>query len=311
MQPLLRARRGLQLLLAVVRGYLADDGFTWASATAFYLILSLPPLLVAASAVAIRVIGEERAGDLILDQVADLLPAERDLVAQVVHGTINGSGVAGVIAIPFLLLTGSRVFGTLILAIEGIWDISEKGRFLQRQGLRLLLLGATGLLLATSAGLDVVVSVIGGASRAETGVRSLLTSQAVPIVLVFCGLVALYRLVPPDSARWRAAIAGAVLGTVILRSAQFVFSVYVERYANFQTAYGPLASVAVLMTWALLASSAVLFGAELVVILERPTRRRELGRGKPGSAGNRGRVGEARDGMTGSPADSAPAEDAA
>ncbi len=303
MLPLLRVRRGLQLLLAVVRGYLADDGFTWASATAFYLILSLPPLLVAASAVAIRVIGEERAGDLILDQVADLLPAERDLVAQVVHGTINGSGVAGVIAIPFLLLTGSRVFGTLILAIEGIWDISEKGRFLRRQGLRLLL--------ATSAGLDVIVSVVGGASRAETGVRSLLTSQAVPIALVFCGLVALYRLVPPDSARWRAAIAGAVLGTAILRSAQFVFSVYVERYANFQTAYGPLASVAVLMTWALLASSAVLFGAELVVILERPTRRRELGRGKPGSAGNRGRVGEARDGMTGSPADSAPAEDAA
>src|SRR3954454_11359896 len=113
MLPLLRVRRGLQLLLAVVRGYLADDGTTWASATAFYLILSLPPLLIAATSIAVGIVGQEAAGDWVLDQVVALLPAERSLVERLVAASLDGGRTAGVLSIVLLALTGSRVFGTL------------------------------------------------------------------------------------------------------------------------------------------------------------------------------------------------------
>src|SRR3954447_14839196 len=98
MQPVLRARRGLQLLLAVVRGYLADDGTTWASATAFYLILSLPPLLIAATSIAVAIVGQQAAADWVLDQVVDLLPAERSLVERLVKAGLDGGRTAGILS---------------------------------------------------------------------------------------------------------------------------------------------------------------------------------------------------------------------
>lgn len=299
-----RAFRPLGMLRAVLRGYVADDGFTWASATAFYLVLSLPPLLIAAGAIAIRVVGEQAAVDFVLDQVADLLPAERALVERVVEGAVSGSDLAGLLSLPLLLVTGSRVFGTLILAIEGIWDVREHGRFVRRQLLRLALLSGAGVLVAVSAVIDFGVMTVAEATGAADGVRWALTSQLVPVVFLLAALVALYRLVPPGAAGWRATAWGAVFATVLLRLAQFLFSGYLQNVADFGTAYGPLASVAVLMTWALLASSAVILGAELVVMLERPSRRAALGHGQPGTAGRRGRTGVARDG------DDAPAPEA-
>jgi len=90
-----------------------------------------------------------------------------------------------------------------------------------------------------------------------------------PFLLVLGGLFLLYLLVPRGAATWQMALVGALLAAIVLRLAQFGFWYLLTEYLDFDTAYGPLAGIAVLMTWAVVASAIVLTGAELVATLDR------------------------------------------
>lgn len=107
----------------------------------------------------------------------------------------------------------------------------------------------------------------------------MLGSQVLPNALVFVALLSVYKVLPHNAARWRSAAVGALVGTLLLRAAQAVFTHFIRTVADFESAYGPTASVAIIMTWALIASGAVLLAAELVAVLDRrsiPGRKRQM-----------------------------------
>ena len=269
-QPLRRLPRRLRLAVLVVYrvvvGFVRHDGLTWAGSMAFWLTLSVPPLLIGLSSVAGALLGEQQAQQLLSEQVAAQLPAEGGIIRDIVGHDIPLTSLAAAGSLLFLLFSGSRVFAALVGAINAMWQHVHDDGFVRRQLMRILLVVMVGGLMLASVLLQ--LGILG--AREEIGLPAdILARYVVPVVLVVAGLALTYALIPRGRATWRTALLGAVLAAALLRVAQLAFWYLLTTTVDFSSSYGPLAGVAVLMMWAVVASAIVLIGAEFVSVLDR------------------------------------------
>jgi membrane protein len=264
----------LKTLVGIVRrtvtNFITQEGMQWAGAVAFYLVLSVPPMLIAASSLAILVMGADAARELVTDQVTEFIPVERDLIEDVADATIGGIGPAALISIVFLLFSGTRIFAALITAINVMWHEVEQAGFVRMQVVRAIFLVTVGVLFALGAMLDGIVALAGDELPIEGVARWLVESELIPFTLLFLALLTMLKLVPRRMASWTSAVVGALVGALGLRIAQYGFTAFLATLGDFETAYGPLAGIAALMTWALVASVTVLLSAHLVAVLNQP-----------------------------------------
>jgi membrane protein len=278
----LRLDRLPALLLGVTRAFLADDGLTWAAGMAFYLVLSIPPLLIGIAALTQALTGRHDLAAGILDQATGVIPGEGDTVRRIAQGREHAFAVAGLLSLAWILVSGSRVFGVLVGCLTAMWEVPRKGTLVEREALRLALLVGALLVLAVAALAGALVADRpDGTSPVALGAW-FVGAQIVPLALVWGALTLVYRLVPPNRAGTRAAVAGGLLAAILLRIVEQAFLEIVSASPGWQTVYGPLAGVALLMTWALAASISVVIGAELVIVLEWPDRLDADGQGQPG-----------------------------
>ena len=248
-----------------VTNFADQEGMQWSGAVAFYLILSVPPLVIAAFSIAVAVVGEGTARDFVTSQVTQFLPAQEDVVRQLASRTIDSSGAAVVVSLAFLLFSGSRVFATLIAVINLMWKELPEPGFWRRQLTRIAMLVTTGLLLALAGAIDVAIAIFG--DEVPRPLAILAQSQVLPAAVLVAALFLLFKIVPRRAASWSSAITGAVVGAILLRVAQAGFTAYLATVANFRSAYGPIAGAAIVMTWALVASVIILLAAHLVAVL--------------------------------------------
>ncbi|HVM25418.1 MAG TPA: YihY/virulence factor BrkB family protein [Candidatus Limnocylindrales bacterium] len=264
----------LKTLVGIVRrtvtNFITQEGMQWAGAVAFYLVLSVPPMLIAASSLAILVMGADAARELVTDQVTEFIPVERDLIEDVADATIGGIGPAALISIVFLLFSGTRIFAALITAINVMWHEVEQAGFVRMQVVRAIFLVTVGVLFALGAMLDGIVALAGDELPIEGVAQWLVESELIPFTLLFLALLTMLKLVPRRMASWTSAVVGALVGALGLRIAQYGFTAFLATLGDFETAYGPLAGIAALMTWALVASVTVLLSAHLVAVLNQP-----------------------------------------
>lgn len=264
------AGRAARVVWTAVTNFVDQEGMQWSGAVAFYLVLSVPPLVIAAFSVAVAVAGEAAARDFVTSQVTQFLPAQEDVVRQIASRTISVTGAAVPVSLAFLLFSGSRVFATLIAVINVMWQELPQPGFWRRQVVRVAMLVTTGVLLAVAGAIDVAIAIIGNEVPAPVAI--LAQSQLLPAALLVAALLLLFKTVPRGAASWSSALTGAVAGAVMLRIAQAGFTAYLATVANFKSAYGPIAGAAIVMTWALVASAIILLAAHLVAVLNRGPR---------------------------------------
>ena len=265
-------RRPVRVLRRTITNYFDEEGLQWSGAVAFYLVLSMPPLLIAAVSIGVVIVGPETARSFLVEQVTRLLPAERGIVSDIVQQTINSSGAAAAAALGFLLFSGSRVFASLIAAINIMWQEVEPSGFWRRQAQRIGMVLTAGVLLALAGLADLALAFSTDALDLPVGIRALAQSQVVPSLFLGSALFLLFFLVPRRAASWQAALLGAVVGALGLRVAQWIFTGYLRTFGGFDSAYGPVAGLAAVLTWALVASAVILLAAQLVSVLHSPDR---------------------------------------
>lgn len=270
------------LAVGVVRSFFADDGITWAAGMAFYLVLSIPPLLIGLGAVGHVMTSRDDLVATLVGRLTQIIPGEGAAVQQLATARGRDVAVAGLLALGWILVSGSRIFGVLTASIEGMWDVPRKGGLIERELLRFALLAGALVVLVVASLVSAWAGNLDGSASPARFAAWLVGAQLVPLALVAAALTVLYRAIPPGKARTRPALAGALVATVLLRVIEFAFIEIFAASSGWQSVYGPLAGVALLMTWALAASATIVVGAEVVILLERPERLHELGIGAPG-----------------------------
>ncbi len=89
-------------------------------------------------------------------------------------------------------------------------------------------------------------------------VRSLLL-----IFVVFIGIVLIYNFAPSGKRKWRFFSPGAILATILILLSSYLFSFYVANFNQYNTLYGSIGTLMVIMLWIYINALVLIIGFEL------------------------------------------------
>lgn len=269
-----------QPLLETVRRWQRDDGPLLAAAIAYYLTLSLIPLLLVLISGLGTLAEYTHYGSGVKDQVLDGISRQVSAAfaehVQTAFGKIEeGASAGGPIGLITLLLAALVIFAQFERAFDRIWDIPHPtGGGLTGLVKNLLVKRLRAFLMLLGIGLFVVVVFITGiilssvhayaGDRLPGGERIWWWVQlGTSLVLNAAAFTIVYKVLPKVPIRWCEAARGAVVVAATWEVGRQVLAGVVIG-ARHTSAYGVVGALLAIMLWAYYAATVLFLGAEYI-----------------------------------------------
>ena len=260
----------------------ADRCALMAAALAFFGLLSLFPILLAA----ITILGRTLANrpDItqdFLNFAGQFFPgATGDIWRERATGEVAGlaeaaGGWLGLFSLLSLLWSGRAFFDTLGGILNTIWPGAQQRSWLGHQIALWGTFGGAAIFYALSLSTTFLLKTLHAISDRLPNfwfnrqpilwdILGALTSWA----LTLCMFWMIYRFLPNATRgiRGRRALSAAVIAAGALEIAKFAFATYLPDATRYGTIYGSLAGVIVTMMWLYVSSSIILLGAEVAAV---------------------------------------------
>ena len=258
--------------------FMADDCMGLGQQVAFSSLFAFLPTVI----LAIGLLGlfgdsafnslEQFVGSVAPHGVLDMI----DLAKQDAAQNKGGSAIAFVAGLFLALWAATGAMSALIKAVNRAYDRIETRPFWKQRLIALVLVVATGLVLAGVFLLIVFGGDLGDAIVRRSGLgdsfKLFWNIARWPIafvaVLLFFALV--YYLAPNHPQRsWRWLTPGSLVGAVMWLVLSGLFALYTSYSSSYSKTYGSIAGAIILLLWLNYSAWAVLFGAELNAELDR------------------------------------------
>jgi membrane protein len=258
--------------------FLADDSMGLAQQVAFSALLAfLPTVILLIGLLGLFGTGafdslEKFVGSVAPHGVVDMIDLAKKDAAQ----NKSGSAIAFVGGIFLALWAATGAMGAVVKAVNRAYERLETRPFWKVRLISLVLVFATGLVLAGTFLLIIFGGDLGDAIARRTpldgGFKVFWNIARWPLafvaVLLFFALV--YSLAPDkDQRSWKWVSPGSLVGSVIWLVLSGLFALYTSFSSSYDRTYGSLAGGIVLLLWLNYSAWAILFGAELNAELDR------------------------------------------
>jgi len=253
----------VRLVVRTVQELGADDASHMAAGVAYYAVLSLFPLLLGLIAILGLFLPSETVQAELFDFFERNMPGAVDVLSENIEDVIRLRGAIGAVSIVLLLWSASAMFGALSRAINRVWDVHKDRPFHIRKLRDLGMALGTGILFALSLGATSIVSILRNTDMpafdvaVDVGARTLAFLISLAIVLV------LYKFIPNTKTYWRYIWPGALLSAILFEIAKNLFVLYLDHFASYESVYGSVASVIILLVWIYFSAFILILGAEL------------------------------------------------
>lgn len=256
-----------------------DEVLFMAGAIAFNVLIALFPLLVLGvglTGFVLRARFEDPTAAVVALLVDTMPEAGVDLtglLGDLVSGLVEQRTGLTVVGLAFFVLIATRLVGTLRIVLREIFDIGQRRGILAGKlfdvsvvllGLALLMLNL-GVTILFSAAVQFGVGALGLEGRTLT-----LTERSAAFAIAFASIWLLflltYRYLPARRIRWRPAAVAATFAAVGHEVLKTAFSWYATEVADYGSAFGNLATVAVLFFWIYYGSLVFILGGEFAQV---------------------------------------------
>lgn len=267
-----RLERNFVVLLVVrtVKEMSEDDATHIAAGVAYYALFSLFPLMLALITLLSLFLESADIRATLTDFAAGYLPGSEGFVTSNVNAVLRLRGALGIFAVLGLLWSGSAIFGAIARAVNRAWDVHEDRPIYINKPRQLVMALAVGALFLLSLGTATIVRVAERIAPLDLPGMDLLLQafgltvlQGGSFLLTLCIFLVIYKFLPNTKTYWRYIWPGALVGAVLFETAKNLFLTYINSFANFESVYGSLAPVIVLLFWAYVSSLILILGAEL------------------------------------------------
>jgi membrane protein len=261
--------------------WLEDKVPKMSAALAYYITVSLAPLLVITLKIVGVAFGPKAASTQVHDQIASLTGPQ---VAEALQATIAYAGKPGsgtfatILSIIIALFGASGVFGELQDSLNTIWEVrakSDRGiwgiiqdRFLSMT----MVLGCAFLLLVSMFVSTALTSVSSGFLHMMFGADGM-TSRIIGFTLDLCLstavvtalFAAIFKVLPDVKIAWKDVWLGAFVTAVLFQIGKYALGVYFAKAAP-GSAYGAAGSIVALLLWTCYSAYILFFGAEFTQV---------------------------------------------
>jgi membrane protein len=260
-------------LRRAVSSFFANQGFFLAAGLSFYFLICVIPLLFLVVSVTGFVLSRETATAAAVEQLTRNFPVYRREIARALLRIMHTRTLSGVLGTAILILFSTQLFTAIRLVLDRLFDVRPMRSFLRGITLDTVLVFLIAPLFVTS----IVVADLFGlfkAFLAEQGQGEWLRYSSVvfSVLLSTAMFYLVYRYLPDRRVRRGAALAGALLTSVLWEAAKQVFRLYIRRVGLYDQIYGPLGVLVAFVMFVYYTMIVFVLGAAYVAALE-PRRR--------------------------------------
>ena len=263
---------------------LRDAGIEWsndkslrlAAAVAFYVILSLSPLVIVVLAISGAVFGAEAAQGALVHQIQDLTgPEGAKAVESMIRSASNPESgtVAFLFGIGMLIFGATGAFVQLQDALNSIWEVEEHARsgiwsFFTDRLLSFAFVCSLAFLLLVS--LIINAALAGMGNLLEEWIPGwtnlvMVINFAISFGITLVLFAMIFKLLPDVIVAWKDVWIGAFLTTLLFTFGKFLIGLYLGS-GSVVTAYGAAGSLVVLLLWIYYSTLILFYGAEFTQV---------------------------------------------
>lgn len=269
------------IFIETCRAFKKNGDLNLSASIAFYGLLSIIPFLFLMFFLLGHIMATSEALQTNLTQfIQRALPYYSSVILKEVNSITLSRGFYGWFGLLFMIWTASLMFGSLEATLGIIFKAKKVRSFLHSKLLAMAMIplgGAFVMLSFLGAMALKAVSRFQSELVGSTWLAFLLDSIGIryvlPLTLMVLFLTCIYWVVPYTRVYFRSAFIGGVLCALILEGAKHIFATFVVPNPNYGLVYGSLKAFILLMIWAFLASSILLFCAEIASAHQRLRRR--------------------------------------
>jgi membrane protein len=258
-------------------GFWNDKGPRLGAALAFYIALSLSPLLLVVIAIAGAAFGEDAARGEVAHQIQDLVGEDGAKAIQSMLASQHSSGTGilwTIVGIVTLVIGASGVFAQLQEALDTVWNVKTedvKGGIWATVKDRIMSFSVVcgmAFLLLVSLVFSAALSALNGwmESKLPIGGWGLRIGNHLLSFLLTAAMFAIvYKVLPHANPSWSDVAIGALVTAALFTLGKYLIGLYLGRAAP-GSAYGAAGSFVVLLIWIYYSTQILLFGAELTQV---------------------------------------------
>lgn len=270
------------LIITVIKEFISERSFLHGAALAYYAVFALVPILYLSVAVFGRVVGH----DMMVEIISDFLTTQVGLSD--VNGILEflgqldlGGGnlfmeIIGMIA---LLFSSTALINSLRNSMNDFYDIDKltgtKRKIVRGALFRLLsmlfITGATILLVVVYFAETFFLSFGNDLLQNYDTINFLFTyiaQHVIPIIANAIIFAFVFKYLHDGKVRWKRAIQGAIVTSILLYLGQLVIQYYLTNYF-FAASGGVIGTILIILVWVYYSSQIIFLGAKYVAVKSR------------------------------------------
>lgn len=252
----------------------------YSAAIAFYMIFSLPALLVIVLMVAGSIFGEQAVSGELYVHIKDLIgPDSAEQVQKIIRNAAvaESETSAIILGIAVLCFSATTVFISLQNGLNSIWGVKAKPskswlKFITDRVLSLGMVISLGFLLMISLLLEASIEVLSdyllSILPAETFFLIRIINLILSILLTSVIFALMFKFLPDAVISWRDAWVGAIITTVLFMIGRILIRIYLSHSDPSET-YEAAGSLVAIFLWVYYSSVIVLLGAQIVQVYSK------------------------------------------
>lgn len=250
------------------------DGRRKAAAITYFAVFSIFPFILLLIALLGFVLGSESARAQVISLLSGFLPAGATGVHSIIEDVIASRAVAAGFSTLLLLWSALGWFENIDRGVNEMWGVDRTRPFLKGKLFALAMMSGIALVMLLSWTMNIAIEVV----RTYAGVWGMndlpgsvvlwdLMAAGASLALIAVVFLVLYRFSPLCDVGWGQVWRGALITAIVWEAVRSGFAIYVTDFADFSSAYGPIAAVIAFLLWLYVAHIIILFGAQLTHVL--------------------------------------------
>ncbi|MGD2217099.1 MAG: YihY/virulence factor BrkB family protein [Gemmatimonadales bacterium] len=210
------------------------------------------------------------------------ITAERNLPEEVIEGVIGSRRQIGLIAFVAFVWLSTRLFGSVRAILREIFNLRQSRGVIQGKIFDAQMVLVSSVLVILNIGITIVFNVVKsrsfefvGLSSEQVGFVERTSAWFTALAFIFLLFLLLYKYVPARRVPWRMALTAAAFTAVCWELLKVGFAFYLTRVASYQSIYGGIATLVVVVLWFYYLSIVFVLGAEVAQVYEMRRVRRE------------------------------------
>ncbi|MFP4090560.1 MAG: YihY/virulence factor BrkB family protein [Cyclobacteriaceae bacterium] len=263
----------IKIINDIVVGFQRDNPMLYGASIAFYMIFSMPALLIFAVFVAGIIFEQQAVEGQLFFLIEDFVGAESaEQIQRIIrNAALDEAGpVAKIIGIGTLTFSATTVFVNVQLALNEVFGVRakpEKGwlKLVFDRLFSFVLVITLGVLLLASILVDTLLdrfsSILELIFSEYTIYLIQLASTATYIAIVTIVFALVFKLLPDARVRWRDVWVGSIVTTILFVIGKELIGIYLGA-SSFSSTYGAAGSLVIILIWIYYSAVIFLIGAE-------------------------------------------------